>query len=261
MAKATSASPSRTKSDLSGSTKSQLALQVRSLQQQVTNLMTQLAEAARAQKAFRETEDRYEKLLESVTTYAYSVTLNNGTPASTTHGGGCLATTGFSPEEYASNPHLWIAMVHPDDRKMVRQHVAELLAGKHVAPIEHRIHRKDGELRWVRSTVVLHHDGDGQLHRYDGLIEDITERKQAEEHIRANLRVQDAVASLLHLALEPISLTDQLGHTLDHLFSIPWLALQGAEFDGLANILPQARGRTSPLPEFVACGPQRGSPS
>ncbi len=223
MADDASSSPPQSRNDLSGLTKSQLVRQVRSLQQRVLSLTT---EANQAQETLRETEHRYDKLLESVPTYAYSVTLSNGAPLSTTHGSGCLAITGFTPEEYASTPHLWIAMVHPDDRETVQRHVAKLLAGKHVPPIEHRIRRKDGKLRWVRSTIVLHHDDDGQLHRYDGLIEDITKRKRAEEHNRADLRVQNVVASLLHLALEPISLTEQLERTLDHLFSIPWLALQ-----------------------------------
>ena len=67
MAGDVSFSPPQSEHDLSGLTVSQLARQVRSLQQRVANLT---AEAGQAQEAFRETEDRYEKRLESVTTYA-----------------------------------------------------------------------------------------------------------------------------------------------------------------------------------------------
>ena len=169
----------QSKDESSNLPESQLVEQVRFLQERVANLETQLAEAGRDREAIRETENRYQRLLESVTTYTYSVTLNNGAPVSTTHGSGCLATTGFAPEDYAANPNLWIAMVHPDDREMVQRHVAELLAGKYVAPVEHRIRTKDGDLRWVRSTVILHHDGSGLLHCYEGLIEDITEPMHA----------------------------------------------------------------------------------
>jgi sigma-B regulation protein RsbU (phosphoserine phosphatase) len=192
------------------------------------------AEAGQAQKALRETEDRYEKLLESVTTHTYSVTLDNGTPVSTTHGSGCLATTGFSPEEYASNPHLWIAMVHPDDREMVKRHVAELLAGKHVPPIEHRIRRKDGRLRWVRSTVVLHHDGNGQLHRYDGLIEDITERKQVEERFDLAVRGTDA------------GIWDWDLRTNEVYFSPHWKNMLGYEEDEIGKLYPEWENRLHP---------------
>jgi PAS domain-containing protein len=36
----------------------------------------------------------------------------------------------------------------------------------------------------VRHKIVSHHDGEGRLVRYDGLIEDITERKVSEERFR-----------------------------------------------------------------------------
>ena len=36
----------------------------------------------------------------------------------------------------------------------------------------------------MRHKIVSHHDGEGRLVRYDGLIEDITERKVSEERFR-----------------------------------------------------------------------------
>ncbi|MGO8752797.1 MAG: PAS domain S-box protein [Thermoguttaceae bacterium] len=138
----------------------------------------------RVEEALRESRLHYRQLLEAVTSYNYSVELQDGRPQSTWHSAGCLATTGYSPEDYAADPLLWIGMVHPEDRDMVRLQIARVLANEQVAPLEHRILHNDGRIRWVRDTIVLHRDPAGRLVRYDGLVEDITDRKLLEERFR-----------------------------------------------------------------------------
>ena len=135
-------------------------------------------------QAAQESERRYRQLLEAVTSYTYSVEVVDGKPSSTVHRGGCQAATGYTPEEYRSNPYLWIDMVHPDDRPRVQDHVAKVLAGQDVPPLEHRILHKNGKTRWVRDTVVVHRDERDRVIRYDGLVEDTTERKLVEERFR-----------------------------------------------------------------------------
>jgi len=72
-------------------------------------------------------------------------------------------------------------MVYEEDRAAVEEQAKRVLLGQDVQPIEHRILRKDGVMRWVRNTPVPNFDGLGRLLSYDGLIQDITERKQADE--------------------------------------------------------------------------------
>ena len=105
----------------------------------------------------------------------------------TEHSQGCLAATGYAPHDYAADPSLWINMVHPEDRELVREHVARVLRAERVPPLEHRIVRKDGVVRRIRDTIVSHQDERGHLLRYDGLVEDITDRKQAEERCKRML--------------------------------------------------------------------------
>ena len=133
--------------------------------------------------ALGERERRYRELLAAVTNYTYSVNLANGEPVATDHSLGCLAITGYAPEDYKSDPYLWIPMVHPDDRETVRRYVAAILGGEKVPAIEHRIVRRDGAIRWLRATIVRHHDGN-RLVRYDGLVEDVTERRRVEQALR-----------------------------------------------------------------------------
>jgi serine phosphatase RsbU (regulator of sigma subunit) len=61
--------------------------------------------------------------------------------------------------------------------------VAAILGGEQVPAIEHRIVRRDGAIRWLRDTIVPHHDGN-RLVRYDGLVEDVTDRRRAEQALR-----------------------------------------------------------------------------
>jgi PAS domain S-box-containing protein len=147
------------------------------------------------EEALRASERRYRKLLDAVTTYRYTVELENHIPVFTFHGHGCLAATGYAPEDFASDPHLWFRMVHSSDRETVQRHVAAVHAGSEVPPLEHRIFHRDGRTRWVRNTIILHRDDRGQLASYDGLVEDVTDRRHLEEQFRRLLEsAPDAMA-------------------------------------------------------------------
>lgn len=128
--------------------------------------------------------EQYKQITSAVSDYIFSVHVINGTPVETVHGPGCFTITGYAPAEFTENSYLWISMVHEEDRPAVLKHVANILAGHDVAALEHRITRKDGVVRWVRNTPVCQYDNEGRLVAYDGLIQDITDRKQAEESLR-----------------------------------------------------------------------------
>lgn len=154
-------------------------------------------ELVKAEEAARQSEERYRQLLASVTDYIYTVRLRNGVVVETSHGPGCLAVTGYRPQEYANDPDLWHRMVHPDDTAAVVANAAEMMHGKVPPRIEHRIFHCDGTIRWVRNQRVPHHTTDAELAGYDGLVSDITSRKEAEEQLtQANARLREVLASL-----------------------------------------------------------------
>jgi len=136
-------------------------------------------------------EQRYKQLLESVTSYIYTVTVENGRAVSTVHGPGCVAVTGYASAEYAADPVLWYRMVHDQDKELVLKQAQDLLAGGHPGPLEHRVRHKNGSFVWVRSAVVPRTDEQGRLTAYDGLITDITAQKRAEEFSRNILETVD----------------------------------------------------------------------
>ena len=163
------------------------------------------AEIRRAELAVGEMEERYRRLLDSVTDYVYSVEMRDGVALSTTHGPGCQTITGYSPDDFNADVHLWNRIIHPEDREMVISKVQQLIQWGVPLAIEHRLIHKDGHISWVRNKQVPRHDSQGRLVAYDGLISDISEQKNAETlMLAANDQLQDAVAELVksHQELE-----------------------------------------------------------
>ncbi|MFP4380602.1 MAG: PAS domain-containing protein [Candidatus Sumerlaeia bacterium] len=144
--------------------------------------------------AIRKSDDHYKRLLTAVSTHSYTVYLENGEATATEHDQGCLEVTGYSPEEYENNPYLWISMIYEEDRERVLEHIGKVLQGQFVPPIEHRIIHKDGSIRWVRNTMVPTVDENGEVNRYDGVVEDITERREYEENLQESLAHLQIVA-------------------------------------------------------------------
>jgi len=136
-----------------------------------------------AEKAAKR-ESLYRLLFQSVTDYFYTVDVENGKAVQTQHTEGCETVTGYTSDEFASDPHLWIRMVVPDDRPAVEAQANAALSGRKPPPLEHRIVRKNGELRWIRNTLVVRFDDAGKVAHYDGIISDITASRAAAEEIR-----------------------------------------------------------------------------
>jgi PAS domain S-box-containing protein len=136
-----------------------------------------------ADAALKESEARYRCLLESVTDYIYTVQVANDLPVASSHGPGCRMVTGYAPEEFSDDPMLWYRMVHEEDRPAVLEQAKRVLSGS-ASPLEHRIIHKNGGIRWVRNTPVLRSDQQSRILAYDGLISDITERKNLENQLR-----------------------------------------------------------------------------
>jgi PAS domain S-box-containing protein len=78
------------------------------------------------------------------------------------------------------------AVRHPDDAARVRDGFRQAIArGLDTYEVEYRIIRPaDGALRWIFGRGRTVRDGHGAPIRYSGVDIDITERKQAEEHVR-----------------------------------------------------------------------------
>jgi PAS domain S-box-containing protein len=169
----------------------------------------------KAEETLRVSEERYKSMVNAVTMYTYSVNLSQTGSISTQHSMGCIPITGYNPEDYESDPYLWHNMIYPDDKMMVQNTIKEIMAGHKVPPIEHRLIRRDGIVVWVRNTLVPYYDLFGRLIRYDGLIEDITERKIAEDKIqKLNEELEKKVMELMEANKELEAFNRSVSHDL-----------------------------------------------
>ena len=89
-----------------------------------------------------------------------------------------------------------LSLVHPEDRKTVREKAIAMLKGKRSSPYEFRIIDKGGETRWSIETVTsIHYKGERAVL---GNFMDITERKRMEEALReSNRRFRDITENAL----------------------------------------------------------------
>jgi PAS domain S-box-containing protein len=76
-------------------------------------------------------------------------------------------------------------LTHPEDRELSGPSVKRLLAGEIPSfTLEKRYLRKDGQPFWAQATTAAIQGPDGKIAFALGIVEDITERKQAEDALR-----------------------------------------------------------------------------
>jgi len=94
---------------------------------------------------------------------------------------------GYAPGQFGATYAAFLERVHPDDRRHVVDSVnASVEQGGDYA-IEHRIVWPDGTVRWVAEMGDVIRDEQGKATRMLGIVQDITERKDADEALCASV--------------------------------------------------------------------------
>lgn len=99
---------------------------------------------------------------------------------------GCTALTGYDSADLVGNQKLsYNDVIHRDDRQHVYDDIGKALAASAPFEIEYRIVTAEGREKWVweRGRLVEGRGGDSDI--LEGFILDVSERKKAEEALRA----------------------------------------------------------------------------
>jgi len=172
-----------------------------------------------AEHALREAEERYRTLVEQLPAVVF---LEGAQPIH--YPDGRLARpllyvspqveqlTGYRPEEHQQDRTLWVQAIHPEDYPRVRQETREAWATGRFRS-EFRILRRDREVRWIESTARLVRDDQGKPLYWQGVMLDVTERKQAERALREaeeryRTLVEQIPAAVIVTSAEPVVLPD-----------------------------------------------------
>jgi PAS domain S-box-containing protein len=139
-----------------------------------------------AEKALAESERKLSTLFDNLPGMAYRCR-NDEHWTMTFVSDGCLAVTGYQPADLMDNRTAsYASLIHPDDRSCVYQRIREALDQRTPFQLEYRIRPADDRERWVWEQGVGVFAADGTLEALEGFITDITDRKQAEEALRAS---------------------------------------------------------------------------
>jgi PAS domain S-box-containing protein len=158
------------------------AVEARKQAEQVSaELKQEMAERQRAEAALRASEEQYRAIFELA-----SVGIAQSDPRT----GQWLRVnekmceiTGYSADELLRMPISEVT--HPEDRQNDWEAFQRVVQGEQPNyRLEKRYIRKDGSLAWVNVNMTVVRDAAGQPVRTVATIEDISERKRAEEEIR-----------------------------------------------------------------------------
>jgi PAS domain S-box-containing protein len=177
----------------------------------------------RAEEALRESEERYRTLFEESRDVIY-ITTREGRFIDINKSG--LELFGYTKEEIMSL-NVQDIYVDPHDRPRFQQ---EIECKGFVGDYEIKFRKKDGTEIDSLVTAIVQRANDGIILGYQGIIRDITERKQAEEELRSSREQLRALSAHLQSireeerALIAREIHDELGQELTGLkMDLSWL--------------------------------------
>ncbi len=88
---------------------------------------------------------------------------------------------GRAPEAGPPDYNGFVQYVHPDDREGLEAAVRESIELRKSYSLEHRLMRSDGGVQYVHEQGEVSLDGHGEVDSLIGTVQDITERKQAQQ--------------------------------------------------------------------------------
>ncbi len=143
--------------------------------------------------------------------------------------------TGYSAEAWSSDPTTLLERVFGEDLAALRKQVRAHPRGEGIM-LEHTVRHRDGHTLWVEVRATRMTDDEGRLTAIEGMVRDITERRQLE----LQLRQQERLAAVGQLAAG-------IAHDFNNIMSVivlySQMAAQQSELD------EQTRGRLKVIQE------------
>jgi two-component system, sporulation sensor kinase E len=121
--------------------------------------------------------ENFKSLIQNINGYIYTVNFKNGKTVNSYHSPQCKKITGYTPDEYAKDPDLWINMVYDEDKDKVNAVFMNIPSNLQKTNIEHRIVHKNGSVRWISNTFTIQLNNQKEIDFLHGFIFDITEHK------------------------------------------------------------------------------------
>jgi PAS domain S-box-containing protein len=118
---------------------------------------------------------------------------------------------GSQPQEFVATYEAFLDSIHPDDRNAVdAAYSSSLREGRDSYELEHRVVRKHThDVRYVHERCEHVRDTSGRIVRSVGMVQDITDRKQAEEQLKHTLdSLRKALGTTIQVMVSAVETRD-----------------------------------------------------
>jgi len=138
-----------------------------------------------AERALRESEERFRVLVENVPGVVY-LCRNDERFSMIYLSDEVEELTGYPVRDFLSDELSFVDLYHPDDAPQIFHEVHGAVEERRPFLVNYRLRCADATYRWIEERGQGVFDGDGRLQYLEGTLVDISSRKEAEEQLAHN---------------------------------------------------------------------------
>ena len=162
-----------------------------------------VTEEVKKTHALHRSEQLFRLAADAVDGLIYDVDISTGHVNRTL---GMFKLLGYQPDEVPPTVDWWFQQIHPDDATKLREKHSKLRNGDGRTMTEYRVRHRDGHYVHVVDRSIASVAEDGDIVRYVGCTQDLSEIRQAEEALReADRRKDEFLAVLAHEIRNPLA--------------------------------------------------------
>jgi PAS domain S-box-containing protein len=161
----------------------------------IVGILSDLTERIRHEEILRERETRLRSLMANVPGGVYRCRADW---TEVLMSDGIESITGYPPAAFCEEREVSLSdLMHPEDRETIHGETARCIENHAPYAVEYRLFDRSGKIHWVLDQGRPVYDNDGTLLWIDGVLFDMTERKQMESEVRRlQTRMTDAIESI-----------------------------------------------------------------
>jgi len=161
----------------------------------IVGILSDITERIKHEEILRERETRLRSLMANVPGGVYRCRADW---TEVLMSDGIEPITGYPAAAFCEDRQVSLSnLMHPEDREGIHAKTARCIESHSPYAVEYRLVDRNGNIHWVLDQGRPVYDNDGTLLWIDGVLFDITERKQMESEVRLlQTRMTDAIESI-----------------------------------------------------------------
>jgi PAS domain S-box-containing protein len=141
-----------------------------------------ITDRVRTEEDLRESESKYKTLINNIPGMIYRAYSDWSVEVIS----GSEVICDYADKEFNSKEENWLSIIHHDDKERVREEGFELTQVQKDLVQIYRIITKSGDICWIEDRKTSLFSEEGEFKWIDGIVFNITERKQSEDALRVS---------------------------------------------------------------------------